>query len=196
MSIDFRRQAVLLHFVADVVQHCCCFDGEHFPLVKESCIVLFFQGHGVHEPSLMCLLGFNFLYLPSLVCLSSTVFDNFPFKGYTCVLKLFFIPSTGRFYEWRCSHFLCRLHFLLHNLFWKSSLDFFLDSCVKKLSSRLSWPLVYSVFVCYFLVTSHRNTGAVGVSVVEIFPFMYNNWCQKFLIFIVFHWRKFDPGFY
>lgn len=97
--MDFRRQAVLSHFVADVVQNCCCFDGGPFPLVKGHCIVLFFQGHGDHESLLICLLGFDFLYLPNLVCLFNTVFDNFPFKGYIYVLKLFFILSIGRFYE-------------------------------------------------------------------------------------------------
>lgn len=66
--------------------------------MKGHCIVLVFQGHGVHETSLGPL-GFEFLYLPNLVCLSSTVFDNFPFKGYICVCKLFFILSIGRFYE-------------------------------------------------------------------------------------------------
>lgn len=98
LSMEFGRQAVLSHFVADV-QHCWCFDGGPFPLVKGHCIVLVFQGHSVHETSLNYLLGFEFLYLPNLVCLSSTVFDNFPFKGYIYVCKLFFILSIGRFNE-------------------------------------------------------------------------------------------------
>lgn len=149
LSMDFRRQAVLSCFLADIVLHCSCFDGGPFPLVKGHYIVLVFQGHAVHEISLNYLLGFEFLYLPNLVCLSSTVFDNFPFKGYICVFKFFFILSIGRFYEWRCSHSSCRLYFPLHNLFWKSNLDLFLDSYhVKSLSNQL----VCCIFVCYFLL--------------------------------------------
>lgn len=152
LSMDFRRQAVLL-----LCSRCCTalllIWWWTFSTSERTLHCIIFQGHGVHEPSLMCLLSFELLYLPNLDCLSSTVFDNFPFKGYICVLKLFFILSIGRFYEWRCSHSLCRLYFLLHNLFWKSSLDFFLDSYhVKNLSNQLSWPLVWFIFVCYFLV--------------------------------------------